>query len=217
MTPRMTPIGTTTTGAQVSAGWSCRKRGSKTVFRNVAYMWGAPMRRVMRRSTPPTVVFPSEWTSGGTATSAAESVRQIKSQRGFAINCEGREDVRTRAWALMKSLGRERSAERRECSKGDPAAGPGGKIPRVSARPVARPAPVDPRLDLEVEIRRLKKERNAVVLAHYYQESEIQDLADFVGDSLELARRGKEASERVIAFAGVHFMAVSYTHLTLPT
>ena len=52
----------------------------------------------------------------------------------------------------------------------------------MSARPVARPAPVDPRLDLEVEIRSLKKERNAVVLAHYYQESEIQDLADFVGD-----------------------------------
>src|SRR5664279_5350307 len=77
MTPRMTPIGTTTTGAHVSAGWSCRKRGSKTVFRNVAYMWGPPMRRVMMRTTPPTVVFPNEWTSGGMATSAAERVRQI--------------------------------------------------------------------------------------------------------------------------------------------
>jgi quinolinate synthase len=71
-----------------------------------------------------------------------------------------------------------------------------------------------PGLDLEAEIRRLKKERNAIVLAHYYQESEIQDLADFVGDSLELARRGKEAKEPVIAFAGVHFMAETSKILT---
>jgi quinolinate synthase len=62
-------------------------------------------------------------------------------------------------------------------------------------------------LDLEGAIQRLKKERNAVVLAHYYQESEIQDVADFVGDSLELARRGTAATETVIAFCGVHFMA----------
>jgi quinolinate synthase len=71
-----------------------------------------------------------------------------------------------------------------------------------------------PGLDLEAEIRRLKKDRNAIVLAHYYQESEIQDLADFVGDSLELARRGKEAKEPVIAFAGVHFMAETSKILT---
>jgi quinolinate synthase len=69
------------------------------------------------------------------------------------------------------------------------------------------PAPIDPTLDLESEIRRLKKERDAVILAHYYQESEIQDLADFVGDSLELARRGTKVTEQVIAFCGVHFMA----------
>ena len=69
-------------------------------------------------------------------------------------------------------------------------------------------------LSLEAEIRRLKKERNAVVLAHYYQESEIQDVADFVGDSLELARRGKESKEPVIAFAGVHFMAETSKVLT---
>jgi quinolinate synthase len=69
------------------------------------------------------------------------------------------------------------------------------------------PAAVDPTLDLESEIRRLKKERDAVILAHYYQESEIQDLADFVGDSLELARRGTKVTEKVIAFCGVHFMA----------
>jgi quinolinate synthase len=74
------------------------------------------------------------------------------------------------------------------------------------ALPLA-PAPIDPTLDLESEIVRLKKERDAVILAHYYQESEIQDLADFVGDSLELARRGTKVTESVIAFCGVHFMA----------
>lgn len=71
-----------------------------------------------------------------------------------------------------------------------------------------------PSQDVALEIRRLKKERNAIVLAHYYQESEIQDVADFVGDSLELARRGKEANEAVIAFAGVHFMAETSKILT---
>jgi quinolinate synthase len=62
-------------------------------------------------------------------------------------------------------------------------------------------------LDYESEIRRLKKERNAIVLAHYYQESEIQDLADFIGDSLQLAQEAKKTQADVIAFAGVHFMA----------
>ncbi len=69
-------------------------------------------------------------------------------------------------------------------------------------------------LDLEAAIRDLKKKRDAVLLAHYYQESEIQDLADFVGDSLELARRGREAKESVIAFCGVHFMAETAKILT---
>jgi len=62
-------------------------------------------------------------------------------------------------------------------------------------------------LDLRVEIDRLRKERNAVVLAHYYQKPELQDLADFVGDSLELSRKAQETDADVIAFCGVRFMA----------
>jgi quinolinate synthase len=61
--------------------------------------------------------------------------------------------------------------------------------------------------NLEEAIVELKRERNAVLLAHYYQESEIQDLADFVGDSLALAQAAKQVDRDVIVFCGVHFMA----------
>src|SRR3972149_8298462 len=66
---------------------------------------------------------------------------------------------------------------------------------------------LDPGLDLEAGITRLRRARNAVILAHYYQDGEIQDLADFVGDSLDLSRKAAATQADVIVFCGVRFMA----------
>ena len=67
--------------------------------------------------------------------------------------------------------------------------------------------PVDASLDLFEEIKILKKEKNAIILAHYYQDSDIQEIADFIGDSLGLARKAEQTKAEMIVFAGVHFMA----------
>lgn len=61
--------------------------------------------------------------------------------------------------------------------------------------------------NLKAAIIQLKTSKNAIVLAHYYQESSIQDIADFVGDSLDLAKKAAETNAEIIVFAGVHFMA----------
>src|SRR5215475_8178876 len=66
---------------------------------------------------------------------------------------------------------------------------------------------IDPALDLFAAIERLKKEKNAILLAHYYQDADIQDIADYIGDSLGLAQEAERTKADIIVFAGVHFMA----------
>ena len=67
--------------------------------------------------------------------------------------------------------------------------------------------PIDPGINLEEEIRRLKKEKNAIILGHFYITADLQDISDFIGDSLGLSQKVEKTEADIIVFLGVHFMA----------
>jgi len=126
--------------------------------------------------------------------------------RDFLDSVRGLADA---ARLQVRHAGLHRAQRHLWCS--DPAVGSGIAAPRLESR-MAETFPTSETIrdlpeDLEEAILELKQERNAVLLAHYYQESELQDLADFVGDSLALAQAAAKLERDVIAFCGVEFMA----------